>query len=108
MVTNGQVRIQRHTLAGLGLSEAFDVVLISEEEGIRKPDPEIFARALARLDVTPDVAVFVGDNPPADIAGARAAGLKAVWMENSYYPPPQDADATIRRLADLPAIIAAW
>ena len=108
VVTNGQARIQRHTLAGLGLNGVFDVVLISEDEGIRKPDPEIFARALARLGLTSTVAVFVGDNPQADITGARSAGLKAIWMENGYYRPPQGADGTIRCLADLPATIAAW
>ncbi len=42
VVTNGQVPIQERTLAGLGLMQAFDAIVISENEGIRKPDPEIF------------------------------------------------------------------
>lgn len=108
VVTNGETHIQRRTLAGLGLTDAFDVVLVSEDEGIRKPDPEIFARAVARLGVSAAAAVFVGDNPEADIAGARSAGLRAIWMENGFYRPPQDADATIRHLAELPPIVAAW
>ncbi len=108
IVTNGQIVIQEHTLAGLGLDHAFDTILISEAEGIRKPDPEIFRRALARLDVTAGAAAYVGDNPEADIAGAHAAEMRAIWMANSYYRPPRDADATIHRLADLPAVVAAW
>ncbi len=108
VVTNGQIVIQQHTLAGLGLSDAFDTILISEAEGIRKPDPEIFRRALARLDVMAAAAVYVGDNPQVDIAGALAADMRAIWMVNSYYQPPQGADAAIGCLADLPAIVAAW
>jgi putative hydrolase of the HAD superfamily len=106
IVTNGQVHIQEHTLAGLGLSEAFDVILISESEGIRKPDPAIFLRALERLAVAPAAAVFVGDNPQADIVGAKAAEMRAIWMANKVYPPPSIADATISTLSELPAAIA--
>ena len=51
VVTNGEVPIQAHTLAGLGLTQAFDTIVISENEGIHKPDPEIFRRAISRLDV---------------------------------------------------------
>ena len=108
IVTNGQVPIQEHTIAGLGLTHAFDAILISDAEGIRKPDPEIFRRALARLGVAAAEAAYVGDNPEADIAGARSAGMRTIWVVNTYYQPPRDADATVHHLAEIPAIVAAW
>jgi putative hydrolase of the HAD superfamily len=48
-----------------------------------KPDPRIFAIALDQLGCVPDEAMMVGDNWSADIVGAQAAGLRAVWI-NRY------------------------
>ena len=69
---------------------------------MKKPDPEIFHRALRTLNVRAQDAVFVGDNPEADIHAAKAVGLKAVWMEDRHWPAPRDADATISELCALP------
>jgi putative hydrolase of the HAD superfamily len=55
----------------------FDVIVFSGEEGIKKPDAEIYRRVLARLDVRPAEAVFV-DDLPANIEAARALGMHAV------------------------------
>jgi putative hydrolase of the HAD superfamily len=65
-------------LAGLGLSEALDAVVLASDAGVAKPDPGIFARALAKLGVAPEEAIFVGDDARRDLAGARAAGLEGV------------------------------
>jgi putative hydrolase of the HAD superfamily len=54
--------------------EAFDVIVISGEEGVEKPDPEIYRRALERLKVTPAEAVFV-DDMPVNVEAARALGM---------------------------------
>jgi putative hydrolase of the HAD superfamily len=72
LVTNGSVRMQTSKLQCLALSSAFDAIIISDAEGVPKPDPKIFHRALARLGVDPARAVFVGDHPDVDVAGARA------------------------------------
>jgi putative hydrolase of the HAD superfamily len=72
---------------------------------VKKPDHEIFHRALRTLNVRAQDAVFVGDNPEADIHAAKAVGLKAVWMEDPYWPAPRDADATISELCALPETI---
>ena len=53
--------------------------LISDAEGVSKPKRQIFDRALERLNVTPAHAVFVGDHPEVDVAGVRAAGMRAIW-----------------------------
>jgi HAD superfamily hydrolase (TIGR01509 family) len=70
-------------LAQLGITERLDVALFSSEVGRRKPDPEIFRRALDALDVSPSEALFVGDTLASDIAGAAALGLQtcqALWF----------------------------
>ena len=67
--------------ARVGLSEVIEMVIDSHDEGIRKPDPEIFRRALRRLDASPGQALYVGDIPAVDIEGARAAGIEAVLVD---------------------------
>ena len=57
LITNGSVRMQSGKLRCLFPASTFDVVLISEGEGVHKPDPEIFRRALARLEADPARAV---------------------------------------------------
>lgn len=101
IITNGSNRVQEEKIRRLGLAGLMDVVLVSEREGVRKPDAEIFERALERLGVTPSDAWFVGDSPDADIAGAIAAGLRAFWRECTDWPPPTVACETIRSLDQL-------
>jgi len=90
-------------LERFGLAEFFEVACFSSHVGFRKPDPRIFRSALDALGVPANRAVFVGDEPEADIAGARAAGLRAVWIDRADRPPPDPpADLHITRLAHLP------
>ena len=67
----------RPLLARTSLAPLFDVIVISCEEGLMKPDPEIYRRLLARLDVAPDEAAFV-DDVQANVDAARAAGMHAL------------------------------
>lgn len=80
LVTNGPSTIQRDKIVRLDIGHLFPFILVSEEEGVWKPDPEIFWRALALGGVEPHEAVFVGDSPDHDIAGANAAGLTTIWI----------------------------
>jgi putative hydrolase of the HAD superfamily len=105
VITNGQGARQRRKLAGLGLADAFDVVLVSGEEGVRKPDRAIFERALARCGVRAHEAVFVGDHPVADVRGARDAGLMAVWKYVPYWPPVVADAPVIERLAEVARLL---
>jgi putative hydrolase of the HAD superfamily len=104
LITNGSARMQRGKLTCLALEPAFDAILISDTEGVSKPDPEIFRRALERLRTKPDHAVFVGDHPVVDVSGARSAGMKAVWRRNGSLPQEVEADAVIDTLSDLLAM----
>lgn len=104
VVTNGPSQRQRHKIAVLGLADSFDAILVSGEEGVRKPDAELFRRALARCGVEPHEAVFVGDHPVADVAGAHEAGMKAVWKAVPYWSPVVRDAPAIRQLSELLAL----
>lgn len=101
VVTNGPSAMQRHKLALLGLEHAFDALVVSGEEGVRKPDEEIFRRALARCGVAAHEALFVGDHPVADVEGAHRAGLRAVWKFVPYWPPVVANVPEIRALSEV-------
>jgi putative hydrolase of the HAD superfamily len=88
MVSNFDHRLPV-VLAALALADLFDVVVVPADVGAAKPDPRIFHAALARLGVEPAAALYVGDDADDDIAGATAAGLRAVDV------------ARLRNLADL-------
>jgi len=65
----------------LGLASWFDAIVVSHLEGMEKPRPELFLRAVARLRGAPGEALHVGDVPELDEAGARAAGIASVIVD---------------------------
>jgi HAD superfamily hydrolase (TIGR01549 family) len=92
------------SLERLGLADCFEAVIVSGEVGWAKPHPQIFALALAAMRADPARTVFVGDNPVADMAGARAAGLWTAWYAPAAAVAPADPpDFRFDRPAALPA-----
>lgn len=105
IITNGRGEFQARAIEGLGIRDYFDVILISEVELVRKPQVEIFNRAINRLGVLASNSVFVGDNPEADILGAKSAKMRAIWKRSSHFLEVQAADATIDELKEIPVIL---
>jgi putative hydrolase of the HAD superfamily len=101
VITNGGAARQRQKLAALGLADAFDAVLISGAEGVRKPEAEIFRRALERCRVSAAETVFVGDHPQADIVGALGAGMTAIWKHVPYWKLESPHVPVVHRLRDV-------
>jgi putative hydrolase of the HAD superfamily len=101
VITNGGTVTQQAKIESLGLPPLVDAILISEAEGVRKPDPAIFLRACRRVGVDPGESVFVGDNPEADIAGAQNAGLKPVLMQVSYRSVALPDVIAVDKLSDI-------
>ena len=101
-------RILRRVLAGYGLEQCFSAFFFSDEHNWSKPDRRAFLTPLAALGVAPGEAVHVGDIQRTDIAGAQAAGLKALLFVgiNPADRQTSSADAVVTRFADLPAAIA--
>ena len=108
VVTNGAARRQRARLEGMGLVREIPVLVISGALGVAKPEPGIFARALADLGVAAEQAVMVGDSPEADVAGAKRAGLGAVWLNRAGVAWPEGvAPGPDAVAADLQAAVRA-
>jgi HAD superfamily hydrolase (TIGR01549 family) len=72
------------SLRKVGLSELFNVVVVSEEVGWRKPCGLIFQNVLNRLQIEACEAVYIGDSPNEDIKGAKQAGLKTVFVPSQF------------------------
>lgn len=72
-------------LRNLGISQFFHAVLVSEEVGWRKPHIKIFEQALKKLGVAAEEAIYIGDSPTEDIRGAKAAGMKTVFVPSQFY-----------------------
>lgn len=80
----------------------FDVIVISGAVNKRKPSPEIFESTLKALGVSAAETVFVGDTIDADIEGAKAVGMKAVYIERRLQREPKFCpDQTIKSLGEL-------
>lgn len=67
-------------LRGLGIAEFFEAVILSSEVGASKPHARIFQSALRAAGVAPQHCLHAGDEEKADVLGAQAAGLPAMWI----------------------------
>ncbi|MGE1197023.1 HAD family hydrolase [Priestia megaterium] len=85
MITNGFTDFQWMNIKALGIDHYFDTILVSEQEGIKKPQKDIFLRALKALDVSAEESVYIGDHPENDVLGARGAGMHAVWKKDVFF-----------------------
>ncbi len=107
VVTNGEGEPQRAKLAAIGLGERFQVVVASGEEGVAKPEAEIFGRACVRLGVEREQTAHVGDRLDLDAEAATAAGLRGIWLDrlgNASGPAHVERISTLR---ELPAVLQA-
>ncbi|RFU60142.1 HAD family hydrolase [Bacillus sp. V59.32b] len=104
MITNGKGQFQMDNIQALEIKDYFDSILISEWEGIKKPDAEIFERAMRKLNVSAEECLFVGDHPENDVKAAQNAGINAIWKEDKQWTNVQ-ADYIINDLMEVPFII---
>jgi len=107
LLTNGAPDLQREKIAASGLEPFFKAIAVSGEHGIGKPKPEIFHRLLGELGVSAEEAVMVGNSLERDIAGARNAGIRSIWIRvpGSEEQADVSPDHTITDLAEIPEII---
>jgi putative hydrolase of the HAD superfamily len=108
IVSNGETAFQMKNINALGLEALVDAILISEAEGLRKPEAGLFHRASERLAAKPDQCLFVGDNPEADILGAHGAGMRTAWFNVGGFWPEAFAPnpgPEIRELAQVLVLV---
>ena len=86
-----------------GLDAFFDVVVVSGAVNKRKPSPEIFQKALEEMGVSAENTVFVGDTVDADVIGAKAAGMKVIFIERRVQKDAEQAcpNQKIKSLSEL-------
>jgi len=110
ILTNGLPSVQKKKVAALRLGALVDHVLYAEEIATGgKPAAPVFREALGRLGVTASRTVCVGDDPFADVAGARALGIHTIRLARpGMAPAPEfEADAVVDRFDQVPAVAAA-
>jgi HAD superfamily hydrolase (TIGR01509 family) len=104
ILSNGWNPLQTRKAEQTGFRGA---VLVSTEIGEQKPAPRAFEALLRTLKVEPRNALYVGDDPHCDVAGAAQAGMQTVWInwERKEYPrdlaPPTHTIVEFRELLDL-------
>lgn len=105
IVTNGPTHLQWPKLKKFGIQDLVDYVVVSGDVGIHKPDPAIFHHLLTQSSVDAARAAHVGDSIHSDIAGARAAGMTAIWLPPYLREPDIPGEhaphAVIKTLSEL-------
>jgi HAD superfamily hydrolase (TIGR01549 family) len=98
----------REVLGDTGVAELFEAVIISAEVRLRKPDPRIFRRMLAMLDLSPREVLYVGDTPVDDVWGAYQVGLPTAWISKGAVQVPEGIPQPrfiINELSELPELL---
>lgn len=85
VITNGPSALQNHKMDTSGLRPLCDIVVVSGDIGVHKPDPAIFKYTADKLDLKTEECVYVGDHPINDIEGALSAGMKAIRMNWGWF-----------------------
>jgi putative hydrolase of the HAD superfamily len=105
VVTNGETRVQTEKMVRTGLVKHVDGYVVSEDVGVRKPNPRIFAIAADRIGHRLSGAWLIGDSPEVDIGGANALGIPSAWIRrgrtwpDQRFAPTRTCDGVIEALA---------
>ena len=97
IVSDAQWVFSEPEIRMLGLDKYFDPIVLSSRYFIRKPDPQIYAHALRAMRIEPDQALYVGNDPDADVAGPRAIGMPVILIDRDNCLRQAD----VRRIPDL-------
>ena len=105
LITNGFQEVQHTKLNGSGLEPYFETLTVSEEVGVKKPNPEIFLFALRKAKATAEESLVIGDEMAVDIDGARAAGIDQVFFNPSGQEVEGERMFEVRNLVDIMEIL---
>jgi putative hydrolase of the HAD superfamily len=104
VISNGNPRQQNNKLEKLGIHHYFQVVVISGELGIAKPEPGIFTAACRNAGRKEKECVFIGDDLEADVQGSARAGLHPLWLDREGSGETTEF-TTIQTLSELEEMI---
>ncbi|KIY23474.1 MULTISPECIES: HAD family hydrolase [Mesobacillus] len=104
LITNGKGQFQMDNIRAMEIEDYFDTIVISEWEGIKKPNPEIFQKALRELGVSANESMYVGDHPENDVIASMTIGMVGIWKKDNQWDQVE-ADFIIDDLKELLLII---
>jgi putative hydrolase of the HAD superfamily len=104
LVTNGAAAVQRAKIERFELAPLFDAIVVEGEFGLGKPEPAVYAHALASLGVSAADAWMVGDNLEWDVATPRRLGMKGIWITKATTVLDAAGVGADAILPDLPAL----
>jgi putative hydrolase of the HAD superfamily len=105
VVTNGETQVQTEKLTRTGLVHRIAAYVISEDVGVRKPNPRIFSIAADKVGRRLSGAWLIGDSPEVDIGGANALGIPSAWIRRGQpwaderFAPTMSCDGVIEAVA---------
>lgn len=114
IITDGKASVQWRKVRALGLENIFDIIIVSDDKGLAnwKPSPGPYQDVLAELDLVPDEAIYIGDNPHKDFITARKLGMHTIRVMRpigdhmrTLLDEEHEADYMIRDLSKLEDII---
>ena len=109
VITHGLEVKQAEKLVRLDLVKYLDpeAIFISDQIGINKPNPKLYAHALRKLGLLAPQVMYVGDNPSHDVAPPKSLGMIAVWanFEAKHSPCEVEPDHTIKNFDELRAVL---
>ena len=105
LITNGFQEVQHTKLSGSGLEPYFETLTVSEEVGVKKPNPEIFHYALQKAHATAEESLVIGDEMAVDIDGARAAGIDQIFFNPSGKEVIGERTFEVRSLVEIKEIL---
>ncbi len=104
IISNGKEQFQMENIMALGIKDYFETILISETEGIKKPDSRIFKKVLKQLNVSANESLFVGDHIVNDVKASHNVGMFAAWKKDSQWKVV-DTGFIVHDLMEIPTVV---
>jgi len=105
LITNGFQEVQHTKLSGSGMEPYFETLTVSEEVGVKKPNPEIFQFALQKAKAEASESLMVGDEMAVDIEGARAAHIDQVFFNRTGADTLEESTYVVKSLLEIKDIL---
>jgi len=105
LITNGFQEVQDTKLSLSGMKPFFETLTVSEEVGVKKPDPEFFFYALRKANAKSEESIVIGDEMAVDIDGARAAGIDQVFFNAKGDMVEGERTYEVRSLLEIKGIL---
>ena len=105
IITNGFEEVQHIKLTESGLLAYFDVIILSEKVGVKKPHPYIFKKAFSETGATASNSIMIGDDLYADIYGAQRVNMDNIYFNFNKVEHDKEVYREINCLSELYEIL---